>query len=143
MASPSTPAGEMLLVSPTTPERQSRLPSSKKRRITPSEEATSAKKVAVVTRSDVTLPSKNSVHRSAFGNPLGWPAMAMHAQVGKHQASLTCQEMIVILTNLYRHKTPPSQSTPGRGAKANSIICTAHQFTIRSSSQPKRPGGSG
>lgn len=83
-SSAGSPAGEMLLVSPITPSPQH--PSaSRKRKVTPVSEASSPKRMAIVASPGSVSVSQNSVRRSTYPNPLGWPTLAPQARIGKYQ----------------------------------------------------------
>lgn len=92
MSQPATPlraaATELLLVSP------SRLPlsassSAQKRRVTPSAEASSPKKVAVLTLPDAIPRGQHTIPRGQIPNPLSWLAINQQAHIGKLMNSLT------------------------------------------------------
>ncbi|KAK3363871.1 hypothetical protein B0T25DRAFT_470095 [Lasiosphaeria hispida] len=84
MSGPSTPertaAAELLLLSPMALSGLA-LSSSRKRQITPTAEATSPKRIAVITRPGAVSPLLNCIHRSTFPNPLGWFRMAELAHI--------------------------------------------------------------
>ncbi|KAK2777182.1 hypothetical protein FQN52_003207 [Onygenales sp. PD_12] len=87
----ATATAEMLLVSPITPSSPPppgpSLP--RKRKFTPSSEASSVKGIAVITMPVTTTVVENStVQRSSFPNPLGWPACAAQAHVDARQTLL-------------------------------------------------------
>ncbi|KAJ4688880.1 hypothetical protein HRR80_000248 [Exophiala dermatitidis] len=71
---PPYPVAELLLVSPLVPGGIAL--SSKKRRITPTVEALSPKRVAVITKPGAVSPLVNSLDCSTFPNQFGWPSQA-------------------------------------------------------------------
>ncbi|EXJ55875.1 hypothetical protein A1O7_08806 [Cladophialophora yegresii CBS 114405] len=75
-----TAVAELLLVSPIALNRLD-LSSSRRRRITPTAEATSPRRVAIITRPGVITPSLNSIDRSRFPHPLGWSSRAEVAHI--------------------------------------------------------------
>ncbi|OAP53799.1 hypothetical protein AYL99_11985 [Fonsecaea erecta] len=74
-----TPVAELLLVSPIAVGGLSVSPT--KRQITPTAEATSPKKLAVITSHGAVSPFVNSIARSTFPNPFGWPVQAELAHI--------------------------------------------------------------
>ncbi|KAL2408196.1 hypothetical protein ABEF95_002454 [Exophiala dermatitidis] len=71
---PPKPVAELLLVSPLVPGGMAL--SSKRRRITPTVEELSAKRVAVITNPGAVSPLVNSLDCSTFPNQFGWPSQA-------------------------------------------------------------------
>ncbi|KAK2802807.1 hypothetical protein FQN50_007213 [Emmonsiellopsis sp. PD_5] len=97
MASVGTPlpkasaTAEMLLVSPIIPSNPpSPTPSiARKRKFTPLSEASSVKRIAVITKPVTAKAVENTtIQRSNFPNPLGWPACAAQARVDARQTLL-------------------------------------------------------
>lgn len=88
MTTPSTPTrsatAEMLLVSPMAPGG-SPLSASRKRKVTPSREALSAKRIAIFTTPSAVSSTQNSVSQSAVVKPLalGGPSPTQQFHVGK------------------------------------------------------------
>lgn len=78
---PPYPVAELLLVSPLVPGGIAL--SSKKRRITPTVEALSPKRVAVITKPGAVSPLVNSLDCSTFPNQFGWPSQAELVHIGK------------------------------------------------------------
>jgi hypothetical protein len=56
----------------------------KKRRITPTAEAESPKRIAIITSPGCISPLLKSIARSSFPNPLGWSSQAELAHIGKY-----------------------------------------------------------
>ncbi len=79
-------AAELLLVSPIALSDPAL--SSRKRRVTPTTEAMSPKRIAVVASPGTVSPLLNSINRSSFPNPLGWFRTAQLAHIGKILALL-------------------------------------------------------
>ncbi|KAI5862475.1 hypothetical protein GGS23DRAFT_597691 [Durotheca rogersii] len=84
MSVPSTPqrtaTAELLLVSPIALSGLA-LSSPRQRRITPTAEATSPKRIAVITRPGAVSPLLNSISRSSLPNPLHWPCTVELAHI--------------------------------------------------------------
>lgn len=85
MNPPSTPdrpaSAELLLISSL--NRSASRPLSRKRRVTPSYEASSPKRIAILVRPDYLRPHQSRLQRPVEFGPLGWPPEAQEARIGK------------------------------------------------------------
>ncbi|EGC46939.1 conserved hypothetical protein [Histoplasma capsulatum var. duboisii H88] len=117
MTSSSTPVklsdtAEMLLISPitVTPNGQpASTPSpNRKRKITPSSEESSAKRIAVIT-SPTRKHRADTVQRSSVPNPLGWPTSAPQARIDERQTFFTNPLLQRELSSSEQAPPPPLQ----------------------------------
>ncbi|KAG5305338.1 hypothetical protein I7I50_05702 [Histoplasma capsulatum G186AR] len=117
MTSSSTPVklsdtAEMLLISPiiVTPNGQpASTPSpNRKRKITPSSEESSAKRIAVIT-SPPREHRADTVQRSSVPNPLGWPTSAPQARIDERQTFFTNPRLQRKLSSPEQAPPPPLQ----------------------------------
>lgn len=155
-AVPSATA-EIIQLSPTT--IPSGLPPStpQKRKITPSAETSHKKRAAVVTYPGMIKPFQRSIQRSALPDPVGWPASAAYARIGKCLSVPPSKKQELTIDVVRCETSPPSKSslsgrfstsyfripfaksTLPRICRTSNIttICKAHHSTIRSSSQAR------
>ncbi|KAI5456426.1 hypothetical protein BGZ63DRAFT_429079 [Mariannaea sp. PMI_226] len=118
---PSTPvrssvASEFLLVSPLVASSTSPSPRSRKRQVTPSFEASSSKKIAVIVPAADLDPSQGTLLRPVGTSPLAWPTAAQEARIDARQPFLPNPLRLPQADANQSPQSPPISQNPLRPA---------------------------